>query len=541
MVKPTRALNINAWEQELGDDFDKDFLLNGIKNGFDIITDDLTTGKIHAKNHPSAKLESPLYPLAHAQILTEIENGNYIFADKPPKIISPLGVIPKPDGGVRIIHDCSRPIGSAVNDFAGEIEKQKFQSVDDAGKLVSKNCFMAKVDLKSAYRSVRISERSQEVTGLQWTFPDGHEYTFIDKKLPFGSKLAPGIFHRISQAIRRMMSRRGFTIVAYLDDFFICEETKSRCALALRILIALLRKLGFCISWTKVFDPCQQIVFLGVEIDSTVLELRLPETKLEELKAELSDFELHKRVTKKQLQSLAGKLNWASAVVRGGRVFLRRIINGIMRLKRDWHKLRLSGDIQLDIKWWQMFMSSFNGRSLLLQRLSITSVTTDACKLGGGGVYHNDWFYVNWEIDYPFAVDLHINELEAFSVVLAVKRWAPFWQNRRVIINCDNAATVGCINKCSSRNSILMSFLRELFWLSATYNFQLVAKHVPGYLNTQSDRVSRLHDLKHCESFLRFEVQQPLFVKDLVEHMSVNTVRFVVFRLTGIQGGDQVG
>lgn len=541
MVKPTCALKFDEWYQELGEDFDKDFLLHGIRHGFDIITDDLAPHKIQAKNHPSANLQSPLYHLAHQQILTEIDNGNYVFADKPPKIISPLGIIPKPDGGVRIIHDCSRPIGCAVNDFARNFEKQKFQSVDDAGKLVSKNCFMAKVDLKSAYRSVKISTHSQEVTGLRWTFPDGHEYTFIDKKLPFGSKLAPGIFHRISQAIRRMMSRRGFTIVAYLDDFFICEKTKRRCAIALKTLIALLRRLGFCISWTKVFDPCQQIVFLGVEIDSTVLELRLPDVKLNELKQELSDFELRSRVTKKQLQSLAGKLNWASAVVRGGRVFLRRIINGIMRLKRDWHKLKLSGDIRQDIKWWQMYMSNFNGRSLLLHNLPITTVSTDACKKGAGGVYHNDWFYVNWETDYPFAVDMHINELEAFSVALAAKRWAPFWQNRRVIINCDNAATVGCINKCSSRNSILMSFLRELFWLSATYNFHLVARHIPGHLNTKSDRVSRLHELKHCESFFRFNVQQPVFVQDLTAHMSANTVRFVIFRLTGNQGSDQVG
>ena len=60
---------------------------------------------------------------------------------------------------------------------------------------------MAKVDLKSAYRSVRISNQSQEVTGLKWTFPNRHDYTFIDTKLPFGSKLAPGIFHRLSQAV----------------------------------------------------------------------------------------------------------------------------------------------------------------------------------------------------------------------------------------------------------------------------------------------------------------------------------------------------
>ncbi|CAC5376942.1 unnamed protein product [Mytilus coruscus] len=85
----------------------------------------------YASHAPGAKPGSPFYKQAHQQILTEIENGNYIFVNTPPKIISPLGVIPKPDGGVRIIHDCSRPMGSAVNDFAGEFDKQRFQTVDD--------------------------------------------------------------------------------------------------------------------------------------------------------------------------------------------------------------------------------------------------------------------------------------------------------------------------------------------------------------------------------------------------------------------------
>lgn len=386
MVKPSRALDFAAWQRELGDDFDKEFLLSGIDKGFDIISDVSVPDNIKAKNHPSASPQSPLYDLAHKQILTEIENGNYVFANSTPKIISPLGVIAKPDGGVRIIHDCSRPFGSAVNDFVDDFDKQQFQTVDDACKLTSKNCYMAKVDLKSAYRSVNISKNSQQVTGLRWTFPDGNVYTFIDRKLPFGSKVAPGIFHKLSQAIRRMMSRRGFTIVAYLDDFFISEKTKQRCAYALKVLIALLRELGFAISWSKVTDPCQKIVFLGVEIDSTALEIRLPQSKLEELKAELAEFQMRQRASKKQLQSLAGKLNWASAVVRGGRVFLRRIINGIMRLKRDWHKLRLSGDILLDIKWWHNFIVSFNGKSLLLSEVPVTSAATDAC-MKGAGVY----------------------------------------------------------------------------------------------------------------------------------------------------------
>ncbi|CAC5380816.1 unnamed protein product [Mytilus coruscus] len=425
-VKPLRDLHLDAWVTELMNDFDKEYLLQGIEFGFDIVTsaaNELPSG-IVGKNHPSASPNNPLYKKAHLQILNEIECGNYVFAEKTPRIISPLAVIPKPDGGVRIIHDCSRPEGSAVNSFVGEIEKQRFQTLDEASKLVTPNCYMDKVDLKTAYRSVNLSSQSQEVTGLKWTFPDGTEYTFHDTKLPFGSKLAPHIhvFHRLSQAVRRMMSRRGFTIIAYLDDFFICETTKQRCIQALNILLALLRKLGFMINWSKVVDPTTKLTFLGIEIDSTAMELRLPGEKLSLLKHELAEFNKRKRASKKQLQSIAGKLNWASAVVHGGREFLRRIIDAITPLKHDWHTAILHGEIWHDIEWWKKFLETFNGKSLILEKIPLSSLYTDACKERGGGFFGCDWFYTNWENDFPLAKNLHINELEALTVVLAAQR-----------------------------------------------------------------------------------------------------------------------
>ena len=46
-----------------------------------------------------------------------------------------------------------------------------------------------------------------------------------------------------------------------------------------------------------------------------------------------------KRATKRQLQSIVGKLSWSSAVIRGGRVFLRRMLNYIAVLKRPSHNV----------------------------------------------------------------------------------------------------------------------------------------------------------------------------------------------------------
>ena len=51
-------------------------------------------------------------------ILGEIAEGNYVITDVKPTIVSALGAIPKPDSSeVHLIHDCSRPVGQALNDY----------------------------------------------------------------------------------------------------------------------------------------------------------------------------------------------------------------------------------------------------------------------------------------------------------------------------------------------------------------------------------------------------------------------------------------
>ena len=164
--------------------------------------------------------------------------------------------------------------------------------------------------------------------------------------------------------------------------------------------------------------------------------LRLPDDKLVQIREELDRFRGRKRASRKQLQSLAGKLNFCASVVYGGRVFSRRIIETINLLKADNHKIRLSGSIRADISWWQSFISDFNGRSLLLDHQPINSVFTDSCQQAAGGIFDGDWFYCNWALDWPLVANLHINSKEVLAVFLAVCRWAPFWRIRYVRL-CD--------------------------------------------------------------------------------------------------------
>ena len=143
---------------------------------------------------------------------------------------------------------------------------------------------MAKIDLQSAYRSVGIRNDQWTLTGLKWQFDSSPSPTYlVDTSLPFGARKSPPIFNRLTQSIRRMMARRGFTdCVVYLDDFFVTAETFDRCCTIYSELVKLLRQLGFRINWNKIVDPCQDLVFLGIRINTTSGRISLEREKVTE-------------------------------------------------------------------------------------------------------------------------------------------------------------------------------------------------------------------------------------------------------------------
>ena len=188
--------------------------------------------------------------------------------EKPP-VVSALGAVLKPDSeDVRLILDCSMPKGKGFNSYS-KVNSFKFQTLDDAIKLLKPGYFMSKIDLKSAYRSVPIHPSNYAGTRLKWRFKGGKvKFTyFVDTiaRLPFGGKRSPEIFNRLTQAVKRIMAKKGFeAIVVYLDDFLVIGESMEACQAAFDSLLSLPQNLGFRINWKKVVYPTQRLVFFLV-------------------------------------------------------------------------------------------------------------------------------------------------------------------------------------------------------------------------------------------------------------------------------------
>lgn len=428
------------------------------------------------------------------ELLDQIQEGNYMVVSEKPKIVSPLGAIPKADNGVRIIHDCSRPRGSAVNDYSLP-SSVCYESVNSALKLAKPGSYMCKIDLHAAYRSVPINPENYECTGLQFQFTGDDAPTYlVDRRLPFGCNKGPMIFHRISQSVKRMMARRGFhSVVVYLDDFLCVAGSYEECCAMQHALLSLLVKLGFQISWKKVTGVTNVLEFLGVTIDTTNCCASLSEVKVGKLLTKLQWFRTKTRASKRQLQCLVGSLNWACQVVRGGRFFLRRILDCICCLKESFHKCKLSAAFKGDLQWWLDYLGSFNGVTYFREVPNIV-LHSDACNTGAGVFVQGMWRYFNWEVDVPEAKELHINNKEVIAAILGVLTFAPSLQNHDVTIVTDSSVAKAVLNKGRSKNPYVMSMLRDLFWRLEQCNIHLRAVHYPGVLNQLPDAISRLHE-----------------------------------------------
>ena len=114
---------------------------------------------------------------------------------------SPLGIVPKKDPSeFRLIHHLSYPKGSSVNDYIpDEFASVRYASISDAISVIKTfgaGCFMAKTDIKSAFRIIPVHPKDHPLLGMKWD----NQYYF-DRALPMGCSSSCAIFEAFSSAL----------------------------------------------------------------------------------------------------------------------------------------------------------------------------------------------------------------------------------------------------------------------------------------------------------------------------------------------------
>jgi len=79
-----------------------------------------------------------------------------------------------------------------------------------------------------------------------------------------------------------------------------------------------------------------------------------------------------------------------------------------------------------------------------------------------------------------------------YAILYAFMLWHSHWENRKLLVYCDNEAVVEAINKCSIRGSTITP-LQTLLLLAALFNISISAVWIPTASNSVTDALSR-HD-----------------------------------------------
>ena len=208
---------------------------------------------------------------------------------------SGLGLVPKHDGGWRIMYHLSAPAPHSINDY---VDPNSFSltscTIDDAYSIINKfgpNALLSKINLKAAFRLIPVRPEDWNLLGIQWC-----QRFYVNTCLPFSLRSAPFLFNRLSDAIHWVLQHNYGVVhlLHYLYDFCTAGPANSNdCMNNLTAMLSLCNKINAPVKSSKVEGLSTILTFLGILLDTTTMEASITQDQKQALLSELLNLRLH--------------------------------------------------------------------------------------------------------------------------------------------------------------------------------------------------------------------------------------------------------
>ncbi|XP_058634818.1 uncharacterized protein LOC131542294 [Onychostoma macrolepis] len=356
-------------------------------------------------------------------------------------------------------------------------------------RAIKQNDWFTSVDLKDAFFHISIYPPHRKF--LRFAY-QGICYEFT--VLPFGLSLSPRSFCLCVEAGLAPLRISGLRILTYIDDWLIIAESKEKVLQDTGRVLAHITSLGFQVNVSKSnFTPSQNVIFLGLELNSVSMPARLSQERVRSLMNCLSQFREGAKVQYRTCLRLQGLMASSTQVVPLGLLRMRAFMKWVLSLHfspiRDLcRSVTVTRACSTVLRHWES--EDFYARGTPLGAVTMRKVvTTDASLTGWGATQEGRTVNGLWPCKLRSA---HINYLELLTIWKALNHFLPHLQGHHVLVRFDNTTAVAYINRqggmCSSKLHALAYKL--LVWSRRVF-LSLRATHVPGILNRGADLLSR--------------------------------------------------
>ena len=535
---PHVGLRVDRWRHHLVG-YDNAEIVQYIEFGFPLGLTSLPDLECTTRNHGSAYM---WYDHVDKFICTEVTEGGLSgpFRKAPwwNNVISPLMTAHKKVKSRRTVFDASFGEKSLNNStpsdyYMGLPCKYTFPKIQDYKEMIL-NCgpgaFMWKRDLSRFFLQLPLDPTEYHRVGVIWR---GFFFFFVG--LAFGLRHSGLQGQKVTDAVSWILCSFGreadggqpYQVCNYVDDLGGVEKDKERATAAYKKLEWLLTDLGLEESTKKAEPPSTSMVYLGVQFDSIRMTMSVPPDKITEIKAEIGRWARKTTITKKELQSLLGKLFWVAKVVQHARPFMGRLLMQlrIMNNLKDNKKIKFTDESRKDILWWCRYLETFNGISMIVNDdpipLSLEQLLDDPHGVcagdatpSGGGAWHGREYWCGKLPAHLLDAQIPIHIKEFWILIVSAKLWGDTWTGKCVIMYCDNDSVCDTVTHKKPRDPALLSLLREFLFIVVSKKFFPVVRKIGTKENEMADYISRRFDREGAvQIFAKFGLYDMVQVK----------------------------
>lgn len=438
---------------------------------------------VNQLSEPKLPILSVSETLEYRVAIKELIKSGAISLCEPSEgqFLSSYFVIKKPNGKSRFI------LNLKLLNKCIATEHFKIEDLRTTLKLISRNCFMATLDLKDAYFLIPIHASHKKF--LRFRFED-KLYEF--NVLPFGLNTAPFVFTKLLKPVMCLLRSLGHMSSIYLDDICSIGRDYSTCLNNVVQTKYVLESLGFIINTQKsCMTPSTICKYLGFLIDSKKFHISLTNEKRIIVKRELQNFQFKDRCKIRHFARLVGLLTSSCPAIQYGWLYTKQMERcKYLALCNDSSYdsyLSLPRYLQEDFSWW---LKSINKAVNPIRQDDYSlEIFSDASKKGWGVACGEETANGQWS---AVESSKHINYLELLAAFLGLQTFAKELKDCQILMRIDNTTAISYINRMGGvRFPHLTEITKSLWqWCEARKIF-VFASYISSKDNEIADAESR--------------------------------------------------
>lgn len=398
--------------------------------------------------------------------------------------ISSTFLVPKPDGRNRFILNLK-----SLNRYIKTVHF-KLEDLRTTVKLVSKNCYLATLDLKDAYFLIPIHKKFRKF--LRFKNPkDNSLYEF--NVLPFGLNTSPYVFTKILKPVMALLRSLGLLSTIYLDDICCIGRTYQDCLKNVSITEQVLKSLGFIINYEKSsVIPSRSCKYLGFVIDTYSYHVSLTAEKRICIANKIKNFMSLSRCKIRVLAQLVGLLVSACPAIQYGYVYTKDLERckylALLNCDDDYDCfMNIPKYIHPELTWWLKAIR--HNVNPIRDETYLLEIYSDASMSGWGLACGNKTANGQWN---NIEQKLHINLLELMAAFFGLKIFAKDLRCCQILLRIDNTTAISYINRMGGiRFPHLNSLAKEIWQWCEERNLFIYASYISSKDNEIADSESR--------------------------------------------------